>query len=211
MGYTYTKKEALRIIISTAKEYKNILDGKNFLFVYRDRKNNKIEFFETVFLPRNYQHLTGIEFLDKQGKSRKNSVLFYKKCLSNTLTMDEIAFKQDGTTPLKLAALPKLVNFIQYSNITALYNGAKPRLTLDRVAGTTNYCIGFSKSGNYYVPSSCLLEDVRKLSDTPSQILAIMSKSAIDKEKIYKDIRYQAKGVCFEKINLPLALKKLLN
>lgn len=62
MKHTYTKKEALRIIIATAKEYAKMLEGLNYLFIYRNRVSNEIEYFEAVFLPRNYQHLTGVEF-----------------------------------------------------------------------------------------------------------------------------------------------------
>lgn len=33
MKHTYTKKEALRIMISTAKEYAKLLEGMNYLFI----------------------------------------------------------------------------------------------------------------------------------------------------------------------------------
>ena len=94
MKHTYTKKEALRIIIATAKEYAKMLGGLNYLFIYRNRVSNEIEYFEAVFLPRNYQHLTGVEFLDMEGNLQKNSVFFYHKCLDNTLTEDEFRFKR---------------------------------------------------------------------------------------------------------------------
>lgn len=211
MDHTYTKKEALRIIIATAKEYAKMLEGLNYLFIYRNRCDNDIEYFETVFLPRNYQHLTGIEFLDGAGNLRKNSVFFYGKCLDNALTEDEIRFKEDGTTPLKLEALPKLVQFLRFSKMTALYNGIKPKLAVERVAGTINYCLGFIKEGAYFVPSSCLLEDVRNLGDNPSQILAIMSKKADKSEPVYKEIRYVAKGVRLNKLKMPDQLGNLIS
>lgn len=211
MKHTYTKKEALRIIIATAKEYAKMLEGLNYLFIYRDRVSNEIEYFEAVFLPRNYQHLTGVEFLDMEGNLQKNSVFFYHKCLDNTLTEAEFRFKEDGTTPLKLEALPKLVQFLQFSKMTALYNGIRPKLAVDRVAGTINYCLGFIKDGDYFVPSSCLLEDIRKLGDNPSQILAIMSKKANQSEPIYKEIRYVAKGVPLNKLRMSDELNNLIS
>lgn len=210
MKHTYTKKEALRIIIATAKEYAKMLEGLNYLFIYRNRNNNEIEYFEAVFLPRNYQHLTGIEFLDIKGNPQKNSVFFYHKCLDNTLTENEIRFRKDGTTSLKLEALPKLVQFLHFSKMTALYNGIKPKLAVDRVAGTTNYCLGFIRDSNYFVPSSCLLEDIRKLGDNPSQILAIMSKKANKSETIYREICYVAKGVSLNKLKLSDELNGLI-
>lgn len=211
MKHTYSKKEALRVIIATAKEYEKMLAGKNYLFIYRNRDHNQIEFFETVFLPRNFQHLTGIEFLDKHGTIQKNSVFFYHKCLNNTITENEIQFKTDGTTPLKLAALPKLVQFLRFSKMTALYNGIRPKLAVDRVAGTTNYCLGFVKDGNYFVPNSCLLEDIRNLGERPSQILAILSKSADRFETVYRDIRYLAKGIHLEHLKLTDELNRLIS
>ncbi|XCP86218.1 hypothetical protein ABXS75_05270 [Roseburia hominis] len=111
----------------------------------------------------------------------------------------------------KLEALPKLVQFLRFSKMTALYNGIKPKLAVDRVAGTTNYCLGFIKDGDYFVPSSCLLEDIRKLGDNPSQILAIMSKKANQSEPIYKEIRYVAKGVPLNKLNLSDELSNLIS
>lgn len=211
MKHTYTKKEALRIIIATAKEYAKMLEGLNYLFIYRNRISNEIEHFQAVFLPRNYQHLTGVEFLDTEGNLQKNSVFFYHKCLDNTLTENVFRFKEDGTTPLKLEALPKLVQFLRFSKMTALYNGIRPKLAVDRVVGTINYCLGFIKDGDYFVPSSCLLEDVRKLGDNPSQILAIMSKKANLSENIYKKIRYVAKGVPLNKLKISDELNTLIS
>jgi len=210
MKRTYTKKEALRIIIATAKDYAKILEGLNYLFIYRNRENNEIEHFEAVFLSRNYQHLTGIEYLDIDGNIQKNSVFFYRNCLNNMITENEIRFKKDGTTPLKLEALPKLVHFLRNTKMTVLYNGMRSKLAVDRIAGTTNYCLGFVKDGDYFVPNSCLLEDIRNLGNNPSQILAIMSKRASKKESIYKEIRYVAKGVPLNRLNLSEELRRII-
>jgi len=106
MKHTYTKKEAVKIVIAMAKEYNKLLEGVNYLFVYRNRLDNCVEYFETVFLPRNFQHLTGLEYVNTEGKVQNSSIDFYNKCLKNILTEDEIRFKTDGTTPLKLQALP---------------------------------------------------------------------------------------------------------
>lgn len=211
MKYTYTKKDAIGIMIGAAKEYAKRLEGFNYLFVYRNRDSNDIEYFQTVFLPRNFQHLTGGDFLDMEGNLQKNSTFFYRKCLSNTLTEDEIRFKEDGTTPLKLQALPKVVQFLQFSKMTALYDGIRPRLVIDRVVGTTSYCLGFIQDGNYFVPGSCLLEDIRNLGRNPSQVLAVMSKKACRSESIYVDIRYVAKGVSLNGLKMPDELSHLIS
>ena len=80
--------------------------------------------------------------------------------------------RDDGTTNLKLEALPKLVTFIHFSKMTMLYNGIRPKLNVDRLAGTTSYCLGFTKE---------------------------------------RKIRYVAKGVSLNKINLPDELCKLID
>jgi len=211
MKRTYTKKEALCIITNAAKEYAKRLEGVNYLFIYRNRENNRIEFFESIFLPRNYQHLTGIELLDSEGNIKKSAAFFYKKCLANAFKEEEIQFRQDGTTPLKLEALPKLVQFLRFSKMTVMYNGIKPKLAVDRLVGTTNYCLGFTQDEDYYVPSSCLLEDIRNLGNKPSQILAIMSKQAKTEANIYSKFNYLAKGVPFNKMTLPPELSILVS
>ena len=205
----FTKKEAVRIVTSAAKDYQEILSGMNYLFIYRERSNNSVRFFETVFLPRNFQHLTGLELLDGDGSIVKKPLLFYERCLNRKLSEDDIAFRSDGTTRFKLEALPRIVNFISSSKMTGLYNGIRPLLAVDRLAGTTNFCLGFTQDGDYYVPSSCLLEDIRKLAEKPSQVLTVMSKKS--DEAIYKNIRYVAKGLPFDRIKLQSELEEIID
>lgn len=197
------QKEAIRIICAAAKDYDRLLNGYNYIFIYKNRATNQIEYFETVFLGRNFQHLTGVEFIDKYGNIISNSTHFYQKCVKSTLREKEIRFKEDGTTELKLQALPLVISFLKSSKMTAIYNGIRPRLSIDRLAGTTNFCLGFTKDKHYYVPSSCLREDIRNLADVSYQILAILSKPAKHTFPIYRDIRYVAKGVPLNRLNFP--------
>ncbi len=148
-------------------------------------------------------HLTGIYLINKEGVLVKNHIQFYRKCLQNRLSESEIRFKPDGTTPLKLAALPQIINFINCSKMVALYHKIRPKLAVDLLTGTTNFCLGFTgdKRG-YYMPSSALLEDIRKLSPESHQILAILSKPASGKTPCYQNIRYLAKGVRLKKLLL---------
>ena len=95
--------------------------------------------------------------------------------------------------------------------MTAIYNSIRPKLSVDRLAGTTNFCLGFTKDKNYYVPSSCLLEDIRNLADVTFQILAIFSKPATKNAPIYKDVRYVAKGVKLTTLSLSDELSSLIS
>lgn len=204
-------KDAIRIISRAAKDYDDKLNGYNYIFIYKNRQNNQIEYFESAFLPRNFQHLTGIEFIDSQGNILHNPTQFYQKCLNSTLKESDIAFKSDGTTELKLQALPLIVNFLKSSKMTAIYNSIRPKLSVDRLAGTTNFCLGFTKDKNYYVPSSCLLEDIRNLADVTFHILAIFSKPATKNTPIYKDVRYVAKGVKLTTLSFSDELSSLIS
>ena len=71
--------------------------------------------------------------------ANKNSSDFYRKCLSNNLSEDDFTFKEDGTTDLKLKALPQIINFFQMSKMTTLYSNTLPRLY--RKACRECYCL----------------------------------------------------------------------
>ena len=206
----YTKEEARRIVLNCAKRYKQKLENKKLLIIYRERRDNKIYFLEVVFHGRNYQHLTGLELIDKNGYVLTHqSKNFYRKCIENKLSADEIQFKKDGTTFLKLQALPSLTDVTKITKITGDYNGSRPYLCVDKVIGGVNFCLGLDKEDDTYVPSSALLEDIKKISDSPSQVLAIFEKGLND--PIYKDIKHVAKGLNLKNIKLPDKINKMIS
>ena len=198
----FTKEEARRLVLNCAKQYKEKLLNKKLMVIYRERKDNVIRYIEVVFYERNYQHLTGLELVDKTGNVLHNqSVNFYRKCVENKLGRDEFVFKADGTTRLKLLALPSLMDVTKITKITGDYNNMRPYLFVDKVMGGVNFCLGLSKENEVYVPSSALLEDIKKLTDVPSQVLAIFEKE-ID-SNVYSTIKHVAKGLNLKNINLP--------
>lgn len=203
----FTKEDARRQVLNCAKLYQQKLLNKKFIIIYRERKDNTIQYIEVVFHKRNYQHLTGLELVDKHGNViRKQSINFFRKCIENKLGINEIKFKGDGTTQLKLAALPKLMDITKTTKITGDYNNTRPYLYVDKVMGGVNFCLGLSKEKNQYVPSSALLEDIRKLTNSPSQVLLILQKQ--EKDSKYYKIRHVAKGLNINNIALP---QKILN
>lgn len=119
----FTKEEARRKVLNCAKEYQRKLLNKKMIFIYRDRHDNVIRDIEVTFLARNYQHLTGLEIMDKDGNVLHNqSKNFYRKCIENKLGIEEFRFKTDGTTPMKLQALPVLMDVTKITKITGDYN-----------------------------------------------------------------------------------------
>lgn len=126
-----------------------------------------------------------------------------KKCVNNKLRKDEIKVKSDGTTNLKLAALPVMMDIQKVTKIEGDYNNQRPYLIADKLIGNVNFCLGLllDVKNEYYVPASTLLEDIKNLVDEPSQVLAIFSKGK--DEIIYKAVRHVAKGIDLNNVKLP--------
>lgn len=207
----FTNKEAVAKVVKFAREYKNTLANTKILVIYRDRNSNNIRYMEIIFRPSNFQHLTGLLLIDKQGKVKRNcSVEFYHKCTGNNLKDKEIMFKPDGTTPLKLDALSSIMDLTKITRIVGDYNNTKKWLDADMVVGGVNYCLAVSRQNdNTFFPRSGLLEDIRQVSKQSSQVLAIYQKNISEKNK-YKTIRYIAKGLNLKKINYPDEIKKII-
>ncbi len=205
----FTKEEARRRVMNCAKVYQKKLVNKKLLIIYRERQDQSIHYIEVVFHERNYQHLTGLELVDKNGKTLRNqSMNFYRKCINNKLGLDEIQFKTDGTTHLKLEALPVLMDVTKITKITGDYNCTRPYLFVDRVMGGVNFCLGLTKEECTYVPSSALLEDIKKLTKTPSQVLAILQKDM--SEDVYCSIRHVSKGLDLYSLILPEEIRRMI-
>lgn len=191
--------------MNCAKMYQSRFLNRKLLVIYRDRTDNAIRDIEITFYERNYQHLTGLELVDANGHVvRGQSANFYRKCVENRLSLKEIGFREDGATHLKLAALPALMDLTKISRITGDYNRGQPRLKVDKVMGGVNFCLGLSRSGKEYVPSSALLKDIKRLSDNPSQVLAILEKEK-DGEA-YHTVRHVAKGLNLYNLHLPVEI-----
>ena len=206
----YSKEEARRKVLNCAKQYQNKLLNKKLIIIYRERKDNRIHHIEVAFYDRNYQHLTGLELVDVNGNVLHHQAKnFFRKCIKNKLGIDEFQFKQDGTTNLKLAALDSLTDVSKITKITGDYNGGRPYLYVDKIMGGVNFCLGLSQEDDVYVPSSALLEDIKKLTDSPSQVLAILEKGISD--NIYETVKHVAKGLNLNNLDLPDETKQLIS
>lgn len=206
----FTKEEARRRVLNCAKQYQQRLLNKKFIIIYRERKDNVIRYIEVGFHERNYQHLTGIKLVDTAGNVLHHQALnFYRKCIENKLGIEEIRFKEDGTSHLKLQALPALMDVTKVTKITGDYNNVRPFLFVDKVMGGVNFCLGLTKDDGEYVPSSALLEDIKKLTNSPSQVLAIFEKDR--NGKIYETVKHVAKGLNLNKILLPDEIKNMID
>lgn len=85
----------------------------------------------------------------------------------------------------------------------------RPYLLVDKVVGGVNFCLGLSKEDDIYVPSSALLEDIKNLTDAPSQVLVILEKETL--EEIYMVVKHVAKGVNLNSLVLPDEIKDIIS
>lgn len=206
----FTKEDARRTVLNCAKQYQEKLLNKKLIIIYRERQSNSVQYIEVMFYKRNFQHLTGLELIDADGNVlRGQSENFYRKCIENKLSADELQFKADGTTHLKLGALPTLMDVTKITKIAGEYNNIRPYLFIDKVIGGVNFCLGLKKEDIGYVPSSALLEDIKKLTDAPSQVLAILRKDI--EQDIYKEVKYVTKGLNLNKIYLSDEITEIIS
>ena len=187
------KKEALKIILACSKKYSNHLVNNNIMFISVKNKN-QFKCIETVFLPRNYRHLTGVISQKQEAAS-----FFYNKCLSNNLRLDEFELANDGTTALKLQVLDKLMEIRKTAKILGEYNNSQPKLYTDKLAGGIHGCIGFTlNSKGFYVPNTALKIDIRDIIESKERVVCIASKKITDTS--YRNIDYCAKDYLTEDI-----------
>ena len=96
-----SKRLATRIIVSCAREYHNNLENRNLLIVYGS--TSKPDFFETIFLPSGFLHLTGVRPVSDKIPS---SNVFYQKAMNGILNPNDFTMAVNGTTERKLSVLP---------------------------------------------------------------------------------------------------------
>ena len=181
------KTEALKIILNNAKVYRAHLENKNVLFIFGSK--DKTEYIETLFLPRNYLHLTGIELTNNISKHE-----FYKRCIKNKVNLSDFKLKSDGTTKLKLSVLPQIMQISHVAKMMGDYNNTGAMLYTEKITGTSTACLGFILNNGFYIPNTVLKDDIRDITNRPqSRILAIYSKDK--SEEKYSKRTYLAKNV----------------
>ena len=186
-----TKEKALGIVHDCANEYKRNLAKKCLLFV---TKRDDTVFFEVVFLPQNFKHLTGIA-------SKLSGLDFYNLAVKNRLSPNDIALADDGTTDLKLDVLPQLVRIHTTARMVGDYDQSKSLLVTDKIAGTVTAAMGFIQTKGMYLPNTALKKDVRELTKSTirHRVATIFSKPR--HAKMYSNLTYIAKSLTLEDIS----------
>ena len=130
-----SKEEALKIILNCSQMYHQNLENKNVMYIIRD-KLGKINYIETVFLSRNFLHLTGVKILNPKIKSSKD---FYDVCLKKQLSILDFEFNSNGTTVKKLNILQSITQIHKNARIVGKYNNFKKYLFTDILIGSINW------------------------------------------------------------------------
>ena len=192
----FTKKEAVSIIVSSAKKYKNELEGRNLLFLCID-KHNKVFVQEVSFDDNNFLHLTGVN-------TSLSPVMFYERCTNQKLSLADFEFDEDKFAFLKLEALPIMVSKNLSAKMIGDYDTYNPKLKTDKLAGNVNAIMGFvekDETPNVFIPNTVLKSDIRNYSKSTLRIIATFRKN-ITEDK-YQELTYKANKVEWEKLKFP--------
>ena len=185
------KVDAVKAIISSTRAYRDNLVNRNFLFVFG--RENAMDCFEAVFLPRHFKHLTGVV----GSSEEQNSVDFYDMCLSGRLSPSAFDLNKDGTTQMKLLVLNQLMSIHAIAKMAGDYCDTGVKLYTEKIVGTTAACMGFvreSDKSSLCVPNTVLNIDTRTAVQKPAKrILAIYTKPK--SEILFSECTYMAKGV----------------
>jgi hypothetical protein len=160
-------------------------------------------FLKRPFPSHNFQHLTGVH-------SNLTASQFYNASIDRRLTLEQFAFSDNGTTPLKLEILPNLMEIYKNARMVGDYDNSRAYLYAEKIAGGVTANLGFVKDANYpksgfYVPNTVIKDDIRSITLAPVQwMLAIWLKKASDSK--YPLLTYLARGIS---LNMP-ALQEIL-
>lgn len=144
--------------------------------------------------------------IDEDGNIREHiSKLFFEKCIKNTLYKEKFQMKKDGTTNLKLQALPTIMEIHKVTKIAGDFDYSRPFLVADKVVGNINFCLGLKCINEFFVPVSAIMENIKSITTNQSQVLAILSKETAD--LIYSNIRHVTKGFNLNNLVIPKNIK----
>lgn len=94
--------EEFKVIRDAFRYYDEQLVNKIYIFTYRHRDTKKLHTLSLQFLPGNFMHLCGVQY---KGKARD----FYKDLKRSKIRLKDVKYnKRDGTSELKINALPNL-------------------------------------------------------------------------------------------------------
>lgn len=170
-------ERAIDTICDVAAEYDKKLAGRIFTIIYMDRIRHCIDYKQIRFLGANFQHLTGIKYLDdiKPG-------FFWKLCLNHKLSPKKVIFRKDGFTQMKLAVLPYLPKLL-YNNFwigESLNNDIT--INADYYVGDTKCIMSLGiRTGKEDFPVSLKKQSIKEVVKKENNVLAVYSRKISDR------------------------------
>jgi len=167
-----TRCEARAIVIRCARMYQDNLCDKNLLFVYFVGSDVEVV---SIFCQRsNFKHLTGIE-------ANCTPIDFFDYCKRGIITEQQIRFKKNGTSVLKLRVLEDIMNIAHKAKFLGDYLNSNIYLELDKVVGNVSCGLGVEKDEEReYYPKSVLNGDMRKQVNNMKPIVAVFEKLSVE-------------------------------
>lgn len=148
---------------------------------------------------RNFLHLTGV-------KTHIKAKDFYKNLNKERISLEDIDYKSDGTTRLKLEVFGRIpLLFTSAVQICFQDDFFTLKLQVDLlinqpVRNKKDIILGLKQQQNFdfFVPASLLKEEPQKIGKNFSRVLGILEKN--EKDKKYYNIKYKAKDIDISKI-----------
>lgn len=193
------KTKLMELLLEAKKIYDKYLLNKDFLYIYIDSVTKKIKYIEMKCRNRNFLHLTGV-------KTHIKAKDFYKNLNKERISLEDIDYRSDGTTRLKLEVFGRIpLLFTSAVQICFQDDFFTLKLQVDLlinqpVRNRKDIVLGLKQQQNFdfFVPASLLKEEPQKIGKNFSRVLGILEKN--EKDKKYYNIKYKAKDIDIPKI-----------
>ncbi len=198
---SFTKEEAVGIVVSGAEKYKDELLDRSLLFICAD-KHMRVTAVEAAFYDKNFLHLTGL-------KVHKNPPIpaadFFRRCIAHRLSPSDFDFSDDGTTHLKLEILPKVLNKSLSAHMLGDCGSVRPKLYTEKLVGGEKACVGLVTDAltGSYVPNTVLKEDIRDNVAECLRVIAVYRKELYEEK--YAELTFRAKKTDWDRVIYPEA------
>lgn len=188
------KTKLMTELVKAKSTYDKYLLNKDFLYIFKNKITEKIDFFEMKCIANNFLHLTGVDTTIKAAD-------FYKRLGENRISLKEIGYKSNGTTRLKLEVFDR-IHLLVTSPVQVCFQDdfftlkLRVDLLLNRpIANRKDIVLGLKqmRGFDFFVPASIIKEEPQKIGKDFSQVLCILEKNRGERE--YNVIRYKAKEI----------------
>lgn len=206
----------------SAIAYSKYLD-KSLMFVYSSGRNASCSVYEVFFGEENFMHLTGCTAQKKNEneeviQAKYGAVEFYRHCLNNNITFDDILFKHNKETSRQKAyILPRLLDFanskfykIGKHDKINLYNDFEVAIGFQKgILG----CGHWNTQITHAIPVTVLPNSISEYTSSPCKILYVLQNDGYDSENNatkYSKLLFEIKkGLFFGEANKCLSKEVL--